>query len=103
MEKQRDLVNDFIFYLTYERNYSELTKEAYSQDIKHFIAFLKETGDSNLLKVEIADARIYLSRLTDEKYSRTSISRKISSLRAFYQYLLNHELDRKSTRLNSSH
>ena len=91
MEKQRDLVKDFILYLTYERNYSKLTKEAYAQDIKHFIAFLEETGDSNLITVEIADARIYLSRLTDEKYSRTSISRKISSLRAFYQYLLNHE------------
>lgn len=90
MEKQRDLVSEFMSYLTHERNYSDLTKEAYFQDIQHFITFLEETGDADLLAVDIADARIYLSRLTDEKYSRTSISRKISSLRAFYQYMLNH-------------
>ncbi len=91
MVEKRNLVADFMTYLTHERNYSDLTREAYFQDIQHFLSFLKETGDEDLLAVEIADARIYLSRLTDLKYSRTSISRKISSLRAFYQYLLNHE------------
>lgn len=85
------LVKEFVSYLTYERNYSALTIKAYSDDITHFTDFLKETGSDDLLVVELLDARIYLSQLTDEKYSRTSISRKISSLRAFYQYLMNHE------------
>ncbi len=91
MNKNEELVKEFMNYLTHERNYSDLTKEAYAEDIYHFLEFLKETGDEDLKKVELSDARIYLSRLTDEQYSRSSISRKISSLRAFYQYLLSHQ------------
>ena len=90
MGKNRDLVTEFMNYLIHERNYSELTQEAYAKDIRHFREFLEETGDENLLTIDVTDARIYLSRLTDEQYSRSSISRKISSLRAFYQYLLSH-------------
>ena len=91
MSISRDLTQEFINYLTHERNYSDLTIKAYTDDIAHFTSFLSETGDNDLLKIELLDARVYLSHLTDEQYTRTSISRKISSLRAFYQYLMNHE------------
>lgn len=90
MSISRDLTQEFINYLTHERNYSDLTIKAYTDDIAHFTSFLSETGDNDLLKIELLDARVYLSHLTDEQYTRTSISRKISSLRAFYQYLMNH-------------
>lgn len=91
MSQNEQLINEFEQYLAYERNYSELTILAYLDDIKHFNGFLKDTGTDDFLKVELLDARIYLSQLTDEEYNRSSISRKISSLRAFYQYLLSHE------------
>jgi Site-specific recombinase XerD len=91
MHSNDELIQEFNNYLAHERNYSNLTSEAYLEDIEHFLEFLEETGESNLLKINLTDARIYLSRLTDEKYNRSSISRKISSLRAFYQYLLNHD------------
>ena len=87
----RDMIKEFVLYLTHERNYSDLTIKAYSDDIAHFTEFLLETGNADFFTVELLDARIYLSKLADDKYSRTSISRKISSLRAFYQYLMNHE------------
>lgn len=90
MRSNDSLINEFVNYLIHERNYSDLTKEAYTDDLEHFLAFLKETGDSNLLEIDLADARIYLSRLSDEDFSRASISRKISSLRAFYHYLQSH-------------
>lgn len=86
------IVNAFMDYLIYERHYSELTKKAYQEDITSFSLFLKETGNDDLLQVTLTDARIYLGHLTDAGYSRTSISRKISSLRAFYKFLLNNDL-----------
>ena len=88
---KKDLIQLFCEHLLYERHYSQLTKEAYEEDIKAFQTFLKNTGDDDFLKVELADARIYLGELTDNEYSRTSISRKISSLRAFYQFLLQND------------
>lgn len=91
MSDNNQLIQEFNNYLTHEKHYSSLTNDAYLEDIKHFMRFLDETGDTDLLKINLTDARIYLSRLSDEQYSRSSISRKISSLRALYQYLLNHD------------
>ncbi|GEK89770.1 tyrosine recombinase XerC [Alkalibacterium putridalgicola] len=82
----------FSNYLTNERHYSEHTTLAYIDDLTAFERFLKETGEEDILTVELSDARIYLSYLTDKEYSRASISRKISSIRAFYQFLLNNEI-----------
>lgn len=91
MYSNEALIKEFMNYLIHERNYSDLTERAYSDDIEHFIAFLEETGEADLVAIDLADARIYLSRLSDEQFSRSSILRKISSLRAFYQYLQSHE------------
>lgn len=88
----KNIVTVFMNYLIHERNYSKLTKKAYQEDILAFQRFLSETGNDDFFVVTLADARIYLGHLTDADYSRTSISRKISSLRAFYQFLLNNDL-----------
>lgn len=88
----KELMEVFSSYITNERQYSINTKEAYISDIRDFELFLKETGNAEFANVELSDARIYLSRLTDEEYSRTSISRKISSLRAFYHFLINNDI-----------
>ncbi|MDO4624426.1 MAG: tyrosine recombinase XerC [Enterococcus hirae] len=82
----------FLRYLIVERGYSEKTREAYEEDLTNFERFLTESGEDDLLKINHLDVRVYLSYLTDEIYSRNSISRKIASLRSFYQYLLKEEV-----------
>ena len=62
-------------------------QKAYQEDIQHFFV-LKTSGNDNYLTVEHLDVRAYLSELYDQEYSRNSISRKIASLRSFYQFLL---------------
>jgi integrase/recombinase XerC len=81
----------FIDYLLVERGYSEKTKIAYEEDINNFFAFLKNSGDADYLSIDHLDVRAYLSFLYEKEYSRNSISRKIASLRSFYQFLLKHE------------
>lgn len=78
----------FSEYLLHERAYSTLTEKAYLDDIQQFVAFLNETGHANLEDVTVQDARVFLGYLTDQGLSRNTISRKISSLRSFYQFLL---------------
>jgi len=82
----------FLQYLITERHYSELTKKAYQEDITHFELFLNQTGDTDFNSVTLQDVRIYLGELNEQGLSRNSISRKISSLRAFYQFLLKNQL-----------
>ncbi|MDT2712098.1 tyrosine recombinase XerC [Enterococcus dongliensis] len=83
-------MQEFVSYLMTERGYSEKTKEAYQRDLNDFCHFLKNSGEASLLSVNHLDVRVYLAFLNDQKYSRNTISRKIASLRSFYQYLLKH-------------
>ncbi|MBM6613762.1 tyrosine recombinase XerC [Desemzia sp. RIT804] len=86
------LIELFLNYLISERDYSVLTKKAYQEDIEQFSAFLNQTGESAFNAVSIQDVRIFLGELNKKKLSRNSVSRKISSLRAFYQFLLRNDL-----------
>lgn len=81
-------VKSFLEYLIVERNYSEMTKIAYQEDISDFLAFLEESGDGDFLSIDHQDVRVYLSYLYDKNYSRNTIGRKTSSLRSFYHFLL---------------
>ena len=81
----------FLRYLITERHYSELTKKAYEEDITEFSDFLAATGDTHYEKVTLQDVRIFLGELSQRELSRNTISRKISSLRAFYQFLLKNQ------------
>lgn len=91
MENQK-LISEFLSYLINQRGYSPETEKGYGNDLADFLEFLTESGEANLLKVQHLDVRIYLSYLNDLEYSRNTISRKIASLRSFYQYLLRLEM-----------
>lgn len=84
-------LNEFLRYIIVERQYSEKTKQAYEDDCLAFFDFLNETGNADFLAVTIQDIRIYLSYLHDHDYSRNTISRKLSSLRSFYQFLVKND------------
>lgn len=82
----------FFKYLVSERDYSALTKKAYQEDIEQFRDFLNQTGEAAFSAVSIQDVRIFLGELDEKKLSRNTVSRKVSSLRAFYQFLLKNDL-----------
>lgn len=88
-----NLVALFLKYLTIERQYSEDTVKAYAEDIDHFEAFLKENGGMKQWQdIDKLDARVYLTYLNEKQYQRSTISRKISSLRSFFNFLNKNEL-----------
>ena len=83
------LIKSFLDYLRYERNYSEKTVLAYSEDIKQLQEFAQEEyGRFNPLEVEAELIREWIVSLMDRGYTSTSINRKLSSLRSFYKFLL---------------
>lgn len=84
--------SEFYRYLEVERGYSKKTIEAYSRDFHDFQVFLNDSGNPDFLKLDHRDVRVYLAYLNDQNYSRNTISRKIASLRSFYQYLLREEV-----------
>lgn len=80
-------LQSFTEYIQIEKHYSAHTFEQYRHDIEEFYVFMKEQGLSSLKDVEYSDARLFLTKLHDHGLMRSSISRKVSSLRSFYRYL----------------
>src|SRR5574344_734760 len=78
---------DFLNYLKFERNYSENTVLSYKQDIDCFndFNFSQERDYLNLTKRDIRDFETF--RLTNGD-SKRSLSRRISSLRHYYKFML---------------
>ena len=81
--------NKFQDYLQLEKNYSQHTSLAYLADLNFFHDYIKkEFEQENLLEVNYSLIRSWIVQLSDKGISNTSINRKISSLKAFYKFLL---------------
>lgn len=80
---------DFTRHIALEKGYSPATIEAYSRDLEQFEAHLSALGLSlgapeNLTKQHIQGFLVHLHRL---RTSKSSIARKLSSLRSCFNYL----------------
>ncbi|ERF50050.1 tyrosine recombinase XerC [Staphylococcus arlettae] len=75
----------YLYMLKVERQFSEHTLKSYYDDIVQFNSFLEQEY-LNLNTFEYKDARNFLSFLYSKNLKRTTVSRKISTLRSFYEY-----------------
>lgn len=83
------LLKSFIDYLALEKKYAVHTVKAYQRDIETFQEFLKqEFNVEDLKEVNYAQIRSWIVLLVEKEISNRSINRKISSLNAFYKFLL---------------
>ncbi|WP_396596064.1 tyrosine-type recombinase/integrase [Dokdonia sp. R86516] len=79
----------FLEYLSLEKNYSQHTVVAYEKDVVEFLAFAKITFDqSNLADIHYVQIRSWIVTLVDNGVSNRTVNRKISSLKAYYKFLL---------------
>lgn len=77
----------FKLYLKIEKNVSPYTLKYYNQDLDNFNTFLAQEHILSYRDVDDRVVRIYLTNLYQNKLSRKSVARKISSLRTFFKYL----------------
>jgi len=87
-----EFVNNFLKCLEFERNFSEHTLRAYKIDLLQFLAFLKKENHDCLESVDNLQLRKFLAYLRNQGCSKTSIGRKMSSLRSLYKYLLKNDI-----------
>ena len=77
----------FLNYLQYELNRSELTIASYGDDLRAFEAFFKNKDTQ--LSWEAIDADIirdWMESMMDKGCSATTIQRRLSALRSFYRF-----------------
>ena len=80
-----EIQGTFLNMLKVERNFSAHTLKSYHDDLVQFNHFLEQEL-INLRTFEYKDARNYLSYLYSQNLKRTTVSRKISTLRTFYEF-----------------
>ena len=78
-------MREFIEYLKNEKGKAENTLIAYERDLKAFEKYLKERGKS-LRTCNESDAVSYVLELNNQNKSKSTINRKASSLRNYYDY-----------------
>src|SRR5437867_214424 len=122
-----DLLTQFLDHLRYERNVSAHTLRNYESDLQQFLNYLAPSDskgkrdEPDIRQIDHITIREWLSTLHSDHKRKTSIARKLAALRTFFQFLVREgvielnpaklvatprkekKLDRKSTRLNSSH
>lgn len=92
-------IEDFIRSLKAERDISRHTEKAYINDLQEFITFV----DKSHQDIDNLDIRTFLASLHQKKLKKTSISRKLASIRSFFKYLHREGVVRKNpARLVSS-
>jgi len=88
-----EIIENFSHYLEYEKNFSENTLDAYLRDIKKLKTFSEEQLDGlGPDKVTYENLQDYLIILSKEKISERTQARWISSIKAFFNYMMEEEL-----------
>ena len=111
-EPQLALIKEFLTHIEAERNFSPHTVRSYCTDLEQFCRFLaagpsaaEMSADDlpelaevprgmlteRLLGLEPLTVRAYLAMMRNSGYSKSTIARKLATLRSFYKFLVRTE------------
>ncbi len=82
-------IESFLRYIQYEKNYSSCTVLSYKNDLCQFETFvIKQVGRFDVQEIESPLIREWVVFMMEQKMSPSSVSRKVSTLRSFFKYLI---------------
>ena len=84
LETSKQYLEMFKTYLIVEKNFSQHTLKAYVSDILTFLIWLKDVPCE---KVNYTKLREYLYFIQKFDYKKTTVARKLASVRTFYKFL----------------
>ncbi|SOB57864.1 Tyrosine recombinase XerC [Pseudodesulfovibrio profundus] len=89
-----DMVQGFLAYLAVEKGYSEATIRSYGTDLEQFEEFLGRSKRSldKPLRIDRDHVRGYLAAMHGRRLTKSTMGRKLSSLRAYFKYLKKHRV-----------
>ena len=93
-------IEGFVMFMIGSGTKSRNTILSYKRDISKYIAFLKESGTSDIASTTRAQVLGYLIMLQNQGMATSTVSRSLASLRAFYMYVIDSGVDMKDPTLN---
>lgn len=85
------IIDEYLDYLTYNKNYSDKTIQNYKIDLIDYFNYLNKEN-LNYKEVEYEDLMGLFDHFESLKLSNKSVRRHVSSLKGFYKYLNNKEI-----------
>jgi integrase/recombinase XerC len=82
-----DAIGAFLEYLAVERGASPHTVRGYAGDLREFSAFLRRAGDPGPAAIDTRSVRAYLATLHQRGLAKSSIGRKLASIRSCLRFL----------------
>ncbi|MGE3781100.1 MAG: site-specific integrase, partial [Pirellulaceae bacterium] len=78
----------FLRYLTVERNASPLTVKSYREDLTTLAEYLEQLNGKPVEASQVSplDLRGYVTAMHEAGYAKSSVSRRLASLRSFYRF-----------------
>ncbi len=84
-------IDKFLNYLVIEKNYSNHTVTNYHIDLKEFESFLADSGPKDIKEIDYFILRKFLSALSGKNLNKRTVSRKISTLKSFFKFMVREE------------
>jgi integrase/recombinase XerC len=85
----RNAIDRFLQYLQVERNASDLTVKSYREDLTALNDYLTEARDGQSPApgdVSVLELRGYVAGMTEAGYAKTTVSRRLASMRSFFRF-----------------
>lgn len=82
-----ELADGFCSSLELDRGLSQHTVRAYRADLASYLDWAQRAG-VDPIRISHRQLRAYLAELDQARYSRTTINRRLSALRAFFRWLM---------------
>lgn len=80
--------SEFINWIKVEKNYSDHSIVAYSKDLSELAIYIdKEKYDDNIKSIDFFLLRGFVADLYERNLSKSSIERKISTIKSFFKFL----------------
>ncbi len=95
------MIEKYMQYLQYEKNYSLHTVLSYKNDLLQFELFVKKEFQINALNAVASEhIRQWIIFLMEEGVSPRSVTRKLSSLKSFYKFLIHENIVQRNPARN---
>jgi len=89
MTEKQEYLEDFKLYLKSEKNFSIHTIRAYCADVYTFLLWIGEIDAKDINPKKFSE---YLYFIQQINYTKTTVARKIASIKAFYKFLYQEEI-----------
>ena len=89
-------LSEYLEFLEIEKGLSSNTIDAYRNDLTSFFDFCAQRGVNEAEQIGRGDLNSFILKLREEKYSPTSVMRKVASLRGFFKWFCANEYGTKN-------